>query len=958
MFSEGNSETTLLIGHCVLKDLHFMNVKSTSNLQVTDDKSLSMSEDKSLSISGVKSAVSHSNGAGDSSDVASSDQGDTAYNSLNDVNVANPVIEPVGGNGASEGNVPQGNNEVNHPEDNASLESSLRAHELIRIPSDQMMRMTQTSSWFSRMTSSSSPMSSAADRPQMVPQGQLVDFHPDQQEALTAENDDSAVAMTTKEGVQASEENAHPNDEDVLKHNGNQRQSVGNGRSIEVDHSDQGHVTSDLSHFTDPQQPDDSNHDNSSGDNEESGTEAVAPVRPYCSETRLQPSWHSTPRQSSIRKSSSEQLATPDVSQASWEIDPRGAGDHVTKRGSHDDHVTRSWSLDSVGQNCSDLDTARGENAKLEGQLEILYAEAKASLIERARLHAQIATLTQQVKVEEASKQNVVSERDDLSADLETLRQNRGRLEQIILDAHHLLEEKDEDRRVLQEDLVLSQEARDKISEKLKHAKEDADAKDDAVRALKEKVAELYVDFQTTNQNKILIEQEVKSLQNEVSSLTTSKEWYQDQLRLAQDAKSALQSDVTKVKGEVIAHTTHAERLRAENMRVKQQLSDTQKRLIQDKQMLARHLEAIEADMMEREATFMQIRCERDSVEQVLQSQMAKSGSTIAIDDVVEQLNKSQAELKRRQAQIAVLEHEHSELVKRLALSQESILERDRSIENLEASSIDAEIQVKQIRLELNTKDEELLETKEAKNSLEVALKAAHDEKRVFDEALQTLKEDMSKVGQNFGQLKQELKQKKEELFRLKARKNRVSERLVNSAESDAVTQQQESQDINDEDGGATMLEKLEQEKMAAEEELAAISARSQSDLDQLRASLTSLENDLANVRSQLKTAQMEAHTRGVEKGNVEGELAGVRGRLTDMQQELQSLREKNVCLDTEVLRASSSRSSDMEVTEHMKAENDELRSQLGALQSESHRAIAKQKAKVGSTASSRHLNL
>ena len=893
-------------------------------------------------MSGDKSGASHVNGVNDSNDVMSPDQGDTSQdtssNSLNHVDVADPGIKPGEAAGTSEGNIHEGNI---RNDDGPTLESTLRDHELIRIPSDQMIRMTETSSWFSRVTSSSSPMSSASDRQQVA----LSQPGDDQQVGHTEMTDDGAVAMTTRDEVQESDENGHQDDEDGLEDNRNRHQRL----DIDVVEREQMSDlnTPDASNLANPQQPGNSNHDNSSSNMEDSGVEAVAPVRPYSSATSLHPSWHSTPRHSSVRKSSSEQLSTTDGPQGMHPVDAQGAGDHVMRHVSHDDHVTRSWSMDSVGLNSSELDAARGENAKMEGQLEILYAEAKASLAERARLHAQIATLTQQVKVEEASKQNVVSERDDLAADLETLRQNRGRLEQIILDAHRLLEEKDEDRRVIQEDLVLSQETRDKLSEKLKLAKEDAEAKDDAVKALKEKVAELYVKFQTTNQNKILAEQEVKSLQNEVSSLTTSKEWYQEQLRTAQDGKSALQCDVTKLKGEVIAHTTHVERLRADNMRVKQQLSDTQKRLIQDKQMLARHLEAIEADMMEREATFMQIRCERDSVEQVLQSQMAKSGSAVAIDDVVEKLNRSQAELKRRQAQIGVLEHEHSELIKRLALSQESILERDRSIENLEATSIDAEIQVKQIRLELNAKDEELLQTKEAKNGLEVALQAARDEKRVFDEALQTLKDDMGKVGQNFLQLKQELKQKKEELFRLKARKNRITEKLLNSSEADVVTQQQETRGGND-DSSATMLETLELEKIAIEEELASLRESSQSDLEQFRASVSSLENDLANVRGQLKTAQMEANARGVEKENVESELELVRGRLGEMQVELQSLRERNVSLDTEVLRATSSRTTDMEATEKTMAENDDLRSKLGQLQSDSHRAIAKQKAKVG----------
>ena len=884
-------------------------------LQITDDKL----------VSGAKSAVSHSDGADDDGVSVASLDDDTstdavAYSSLN--NVSQLAV----GNETS--HVDEGGIEGYHPEDRGMPGSSVAPHQLIQIPSDRMVRTTETASWFSWVTSNSSPKPSVTDGPQV---------------ALTvgngADNEPGHAAMTTKQRVGAINENANPDNEEVATHDG-----VVNGGTRKVDRSDHDNNSrpqaADLSSGpSERPRSENGNHDNSNGGYSESRIEVDTSVRLCSSSTGLQPSYLSTPSHSSVRRSSSEQLSSPDATRPSQQIDPRGAGDHLTKHGSRDDPVTHSWSLDSIGQDGGDLDAARCENAKLEGQLEVLYAEAKASLAERAKLHAHIATLTQQVKVEEVGKRNAASERDAFGADLETLRQNRGRLEQIILDAHRLLEEKDEDRRVLQEDLVLSQEARDKLGETLKLAKEDSEARDDAVRALKEKVAELYVEFQTTNQNKILLEQEVRSLQAEASGLASSKEWYQEQLRVSQEAKSALQGDVTRVKGEVIAHTTHVERLRADNVRVKQQLSDMQKRLIADKQMLARHLEAIEADMMEREATFMQIRCERDSVEQVLASQIAKSGTAIAVDDVIEQLDKSQAELKRRQAQIAVLEHEHSELVKRLALSQESILERDRSIENLDATSVDAEIRVKQIRLELDSKDDELRQTTEERNGLEVALQAAREEKRVFDNALQTLKDDMSKVGQNFVQLKTELKQKKEEIFRLKVRKNRVGERLV--ATSSECDQKDELQEGVDDD----VLETLQQEKIDAEKELEGVRAT----MEDALASLSAVEKKLSNVRGQLKTAQMEAQSSGVERENAEGELAAVRARLVEMQLELQSLRERNVSLDTEVLHASSSKSCDAEAIEQSKAENDELRGKLGQLQSESHRAIAKQKARVGS---------
>ena len=54
-----------------------------------------------------------------------------------------------------------------------------------------------------------------------------------------------------------------------------------------------------------------------------------------------------------------------------------------------------------------------------------------------------------------------------MAFDLETLRQNRARLEAVIVDAHKLLEEKEEDVRTLERDLELARLAGEKHLERV-----------------------------------------------------------------------------------------------------------------------------------------------------------------------------------------------------------------------------------------------------------------------------------------------------------------------------------------------------------------------------------------------------------------------------------------------------------------------------------------------------------
>ena len=63
-----------------------------------------------------------------------------------------------------------------------------------------------------------------------------------------------------------------------------------------------------------------------------------------------------------------------------------------------------------------------------------------------------------------------------------------------------------------------------------------------------------------------------------------------------------------------------------------------------------------------------------------------------AIGELQEELTRMKHELRRKTAHISVLEHEQSELSKRVTLAQESILERDKSLDALDRKCVDSEL--------------------------------------------------------------------------------------------------------------------------------------------------------------------------------------------------------------------------------------------------------------------------
>ena len=546
------------------------------------------------------------------------------------------------------------------------------------------------------------------------------------------------------------------------------------------------------------------------------------------------------------------------------------------------------------------------EKARLEGHVEMLEAEAKQTLNDRADLQARVAALSEKLKTFESSQVGIVGDRNALAADLETLRQDRARLEQVAVDASKLLQDKDTDIKTCKDDIRLGHEAQDKLQEKIKELKREMSGSEVTVQDLKSKIAELYVEFQTCNQNKILAESEIKSLQSEIKSLSTGKEWYQDQLHAVQESKAQLRNEITRIKSEMIAQSTAIEKLKVDNIRVKQQLSETEQRGLREKEMLARHLEAIELDMVDREAAFVQIQRERQTMETALQHK-----SDDLPPDLADELKKAKNDLRRRQAQVGSLEHERDELVKRITLAQESIAERDRNVDDSEKKLLDLEITLKQAQLEITTKDEQVLQMNQEKSALEVELSRAKEEKKTFDSALQTLKSDMGKVEHSFKGLKTELSDKQSELARLRSANQSLKEKVenvedisINAAVKESVQQAAvHSADVPYKVDEALLqeLEHLRQSQSGLKKQVALLQSETSDSTKALISQNEVLDKEIATLKGQLEGSEVDKQALTAERDNVQRDLMSTKERILELDLNFQKVLQEQETLVTKL---------------------------------------------------------
>ena len=580
----------------------------------------------------------------------------------------------------------------------------------------------------------------------------------------------------------------------------------------------------------------------------------------------------------------------------------------------------KSDSLTAIVQQNDKVEELRLEKAKLEGQLEMLSIEAQATLQERAELQAQVASL--KLKLMSQKAQETDPEKDILRSDLHSLKQLRVALEQSVSNLQTQVDDRAEEVRNLLEELNQSQENGDKLNMKMKEVRDELKSKDMTIQALKNKVAELYVEVQTSLQTKMESDNDARSAKSDLVSLQSAKQWYQQQLEIATKARSELQREMTILQAQVVSQSSIIERLKTENTKIKQQLTEIQQKALKEKELLAKHLETIESDMMDREAAFQEIQRERSFLEDTFNTKIQtvedeKNRITLLMQmtsDLEGRLDKTHGDLKKKQNQIYSLENDNMDLMKKLTLSQESVMEKEGVIEELKQSLIEVHSRLTAFQNSLVIKDTEILSLKEEKATTEIALKSALQEKNAVDKVLDSLKLDMGKVEKSFKLMKQEISTKSDEMTQMKSESSysiEEVERLKAQLESEQRKYEHAMQDFSSK---SEQINTLQSQKIALESEIVI------------------LKEKLGSIGNAYEISQKD-------KEILDSELCDTRAKLTELKTEQL---EKIESEKTQKLNAERAESS-----AKVEAENSELKQQLVKVEKDSKKEMMKHKARA-----------
>jgi chromosome segregation ATPase len=93
----------------------------------------------------------------------------------------------------------------------------------------------------------------------------------------------------------------------------------------------------------------------------------------------------------------------------------------------------------------------------------------------------------------------------------------------------------------------------DAIQVRMKELRDDLQAREVTIQALKSKIAELYVEVQTTMQSKMEADSEARTARNDLVALVKAKEWYQEQLSTAHEVRAKLQRQLTQLQAQTVS---------------------------------------------------------------------------------------------------------------------------------------------------------------------------------------------------------------------------------------------------------------------------------------------------------------------------------------------------------------------------------------------------------------------
>ena len=469
------------------------------------------------------------------------------------------------------------------------------------------------------------------------------------------------------------------------------------------------------------------------------------------------------------------------------------------------------------------------EKANLEGQLESIVYECQSTLKDRAQLQAKLAKAEVELQTVQntslssslTNKHQAEGDGNDLHTEISRLEISLGKKRRELAGLKRGLEREKEKVEFLNHDLIEARRVNETKEQQLcqlqsdsDHLKQSLDEKVDSIQEYSGRVA---------------------ALQAGLESAESSRSFLHKQLEEAIESKLKLQEELKAARASSIAHNVKTDQLLKENKLLQDQIDDLQDSILKDKAQLVTDLEAIEADVLTKENSYASMQADKEHLEQIIKLKSQQ----------IDELNK---QLANEEATSAGLTSQLDDAIRTedLLKSQIKKLEKKNEVTNDE---------LQKQKQHLLSKEKDLVEVKQAKQSLQQNLQQAEATLISKEGTLQGLKDTLEIM-------KHELEAVKD------ARKNAENE-LMEAQESLAQA------DVHADSSAATAKQLLSHNQ-------------------QLKAKLQQNNNTIAELQLQLENKADELNEREALLHNLQSQSKELHHQFQSLQSQFSAIASEN----------------------------------------------------------------
>lgn len=525
--------------------------------------------------------------------------------------------------------------------------------------------------------------------------------------------------------------------------------------------------------------------------------------------------------------------------------------------------------------------------AYLEGQLESVMEECKATLKDRAALQSKLAKVEAEL-AESIAREKAQLEPKEPSSKTKEVEHLRDRLAK----AESALGNEQKGALALKNELARERQQNKRAENELVEAQTDLSTQKLALASLKEKDKSLRVELDRITEENQELECKLSSLQASYEALEGTKSWLHDQLQESLESKMKLQEELKHSKAAAIAQGMKTDQLVREREGFQKRVAELQKGVLEDKAKLVSELETIEADVLSREGAFTQLVSEKAQLEnevkmkekevekltsELAETQAAKQGLEDQLSDIgesqdglsfrartlerengalKEKLRALEQELDVKSSDVVELEKLKGTLQERLRQSEAALVSKDGTLQGVNDAKEIFKQELEMVRQGQDTTERELEEARREIGELENQLKAVVDEGKGKEARIRALAQ-AQKVGQADKQALQvrleakdaELAEKQAELSSLEQQSKELMAQLK-SIQDEFQTVASERGDINDSVAEKDrVIAHLADEKERADEEIVKLREHQ----EQLERKSQQLQQDKARLQGEME---------------------------------------------------------------------------------------------------------